>query len=104
MGADTECLHLMKSTADRLLGRDYQFSVAAAGRAQFPLVTMGTIMGGHARVGLEDNLYLGKGELAQSNAAQVEKIRRILLELGHQIASPAEARAMLGLKGHQDFR
>jgi len=101
MGADAECLHLMKSTADRLLGRDYQFSVAAAGRAQFPLVTMGTIMGGHARVGLEDNLYLGKGELAQSNAAQVAKIRRILEELGHQIATPAEARELLGLKGRK---
>ena len=101
MGADTECLHLMKSTADRLLGCDYQFSVAAAGRAQFPLVTMGTIMGGHARVGLEDNLYLGKGELAPSNAAQVAKIRRILEELGHQVATPAEARALLGLKGRK---
>jgi uncharacterized protein (DUF849 family) len=101
MGADAECLYLMKSTADRLLGRDYQFSVAAAGRAQFPLVTMGTIMGGHARVGLEDNLYLGKGELAQSNAAQVAKIRRILEELGHQIATPAEARELLGLKGRK---
>ena len=99
VGADPECLHLMKSTADRLLGRDYQFSVAAAGRAQFPLVTMGTIMGGHARVGLEDNLYLGKGELAPSNAAQVGKIRRILEELGHQVATAVEARKMLGLKG-----
>jgi uncharacterized protein (DUF849 family) len=104
MGADTECLHLMKSTADRLLGRDYQFSVAAAGRAQFPLVTMGTIMGGHVRVGLEDNLYLGKGQLAPSNAAQVAKIRRILEELGHQVATPAEAREMLGLKGRAATR
>ena len=99
MGADAESLFQMKSTADRLLGRDYQFSVAAAGRGQFPLVTMGAIMGGNARVGLEDNLYLGKGELAPSNAAQVLKIRRILEELGHAIATPAEARAILGLKG-----
>ena len=62
---------------------------------------MGTIMGGHARVGLEDNLYLGKGELAASNAAQVAKIRRILEELGHQVATPAEARDLLGLKGRK---
>lgn len=104
MGADPECLHILKSTADRLLGRDYQFSVAAAGRAQFPLVTMGSIMGGHARVGLEDNLYLGKGELAPSNAAQVAKIRRILEELGHQVATPAQAREMLGLKGRNSTK
>ena len=64
-----------------------------------PLLTMGAVMGGHVRVGLEDSLYLGKGELATSCAEQVRKIRRILLELSLPVASPAEARAMLGLKG-----
>lgn len=99
IGAAPENLMFMKSTADRLFGGDYLLSVLGAGRHQFPLVTMGAIMGGNVRVGLEDNLYLAKGELAPSNAAQVAKIRRILAELGLDIATPDEARAMLGTKG-----
>lgn len=99
IGADPENLMHMKSTADRLFGGDYLFSVLGAGRHQFPFVTMGAILGGNVRVGLEDNLYLGKGELAPSNAAQVAKIRRILGELGLEPATPDEARAMLGTKG-----
>ena len=89
----------MKRIADRLFGDDYLFSILAAGRHQMRLVTMGAIMGGNVRVGLEDSLYLGKGELAQTNAEQVAKIRRILEDLSLEIATPDEARAMLGLKG-----
>lgn len=99
IGPDPENLMFMKTTADRLFGRDYRLSVLGAGRHQFPLVTMGAVLGGNVRVGLEDNLYLGKGELAPSNAAQVAKIRRILDELGLEVATPDEARAMLGTKG-----
>ena len=100
MGADPENLVTMRSTADRLFGRDgYRFSVLGAGRHQMPLLTMAAVMGGNVRVGLEDSLYLGKGQLAPSCAAQVRKIRCILEELSLEIASPADARAMLGLKG-----
>ena len=100
VNTDPENLFLMRSTADRLLGRDnYEFSVLGAGRHQTPLVTMGAIMGGHVRVGLEDNLYLGRGQLAPSSAAQVLKIRRILEELSLEIATPAEAREILETKG-----
>jgi uncharacterized protein (DUF849 family) len=99
IGAEPENLLHMKATADRLFGEDYYLSVLAAGRHQFPFVTLGAILGGNVRVGLEDNLFLGKGELADSNAAQVRKIRRILDELSLQIATADEARSMLGTKG-----
>jgi uncharacterized protein (DUF849 family) len=100
LNTDPENLFLMRSTADRLLGRDnYEFSVLGAGRHQTSLVTMGAIMGGHVRVGLEDNLYLGRGQLAPSCASQVLKIRRILEELSLEIATPAEAREILETKG-----
>jgi uncharacterized protein (DUF849 family) len=100
LNTDPENLFLMRSTADRLLGRDnYEFSVLGAGRHQTSLVTMGAIMGGHVRVGLEDNLFLGRGQLAPSSAAQVLKIRRILEELSLEIATPAEAREILETKG-----
>jgi uncharacterized protein (DUF849 family) len=100
LNTDPENLFLMRSTADRLLGRDnYEFSVLGAGRHQTSLVTMGAIMGGHVRVGLEDNLYLGRGQLAPSCAAQVLKIRLILEELSLEIATPAEAREILETKG-----
>lgn len=103
MGPDPENLVLMRSTADRLFGRDnYRFSILGAGRHQMPLLTMGAVMGGNVRVGLEDSLYLGKGQLAKSCAEQVLKIRRILEELSLEIATPAEARAMLGLKGREN--
>ena len=97
--ASPENLLHMKATADRLLGRNYRFSVLSAGRLQIPLATIGAILGGNVRVGLEDSLLIGRGELATSNAEQVRKIRRILEELGYEIATPADARRMLGLKG-----
>jgi uncharacterized protein (DUF849 family) len=100
LGPDPENLVMMRTTADRLFGREnYRFSILGAGRHQMPLLTMGAVMGGNVRVGLEDSLYLGKGTLATSCADQVRKIRRILEELSLEIATPAEARAMLGLKG-----
>lgn len=94
-----ESLMQMKATADRLLGNDYRFSVLSAGRLQIPLATIGAIMGGNVRVGLEDSLLIGRGELAPDNASQVAKIRRVLEELGYEIATPDEARQMLHLKG-----
>jgi uncharacterized protein (DUF849 family) len=89
----------MRRTADRLLGDAYVWSVLGSGRHQFGLVTVGAIMGSHVRVGLEDNLYLGKGELARSNADQVKKIRGILEALSLEIATTADAREALQLKG-----
>ena len=99
MAADPDMLLLMKRTADQLFGDGYQFSVLAAGRQQIPMATISATMGGHVRVGLEDNLYTAKGVLARSNAEQVAKIRGIVEALGHVVATPDEARAMLGLKG-----
>ena len=100
IGADLENLHVMRQTADRLFGRDaYNWSVLAAGRQQMPFLTQGALLGSHVRVGLEDSLFLERGQLAASNADQVRKIVRILDEMGHQPATPDEARAMLGLKG-----
>jgi uncharacterized protein (DUF849 family) len=99
IGPDTENLVHMKRTADRLFGSDYHWSVLGAGRHQIGLLAVAAQMGGHVRVGLEDSLYIGKGQLARSNAEQVRKIRRILEELSLEIATPDEARAMLRLKG-----
>lgn len=99
IGPDPEDLMHMRRTADRLFGKNYLWSILAAGRHQMPLCTMGAIMGGNVRVGLEDSLYIGKGQLATSNAEQVDKIRRILGELSLEIATPAEARDLLKLKG-----
>jgi uncharacterized protein (DUF849 family) len=100
LGPDPENLAIMRSTADRLFGRDcYQMSTLGAGRHQMSLLTMGAIMGSNVRVGLEDNLYLGPGIKATSNAEQVWKIRRILEELFFEIATPADVREMLQLKG-----
>jgi uncharacterized protein (DUF849 family) len=94
---------MMRSTADKLFGRDsYQFSILGAGRHQMSLLTMGVIMGSNVRVGLEDNLYLAPGVKATSNAEQVRKIRRIIEELSFEIATPAEARQMLQLKGAEN--
>jgi uncharacterized protein (DUF849 family) len=90
---------MMRQTADKLFGKDYIWSVFGAGRFQMPTCTMGALMGSSVRVGLEDSLYISKGQLATSNAQQVLKIRRILDELGLEIATPDEAREMLGLKG-----
>jgi uncharacterized protein (DUF849 family) len=94
-----ENLVFMKNTADKLFGDDYIFSVLAVGRHELNLGTVGVVMGGCVRVGLEDNLYVSKGELAKSNADLVAKMRRIITELSFDIADPAEARKMLGLKG-----
>jgi uncharacterized protein (DUF849 family) len=99
IGPDVEDLVHMKRTADRLFGEDYVWSILGAGRHQTKLVTMGAIMGGNVRVGLEDSLYLARGELAKSNADQVAKIVRILHDLSLEIATPDEARELLGLKG-----
>ncbi|MBN9077116.1 MAG: 3-keto-5-aminohexanoate cleavage protein [Rhizobiales bacterium 65-79] len=99
IGAEMENVMFMKQTADRLFGADYVWSVLAAGRYQMPFVTQAAMLGGNVRVGLEDSLHIAKGKLAGSNAEQVRKVRRILEELGHEIASPAEARAALALKG-----
>ena len=93
-----DVLH-MKRTADRLFGDDYHWSVLGAGRNQMYVATQSAVMGGNVRVGLEDSLWLGKGQLAKTNAEQVAKIRRILEELGLEIATPDEAREMLKLKG-----
>jgi uncharacterized protein (DUF849 family) len=89
----------MKRIADKLFGDQFYWSILAAGRHQMPLITMGAIMGGNVRVGLEDSLYLGKGQLAKTNAEQVSRIRAILENLSLEIATPDEARAMLQLKG-----
>jgi len=99
IGAEVDNLVFMKRTADRLFGDNYQWSVLGAGAAQMPLATTAAQLGGNVRVGLEDSLFLGRGQLAASNAEQVTKIRRILEDLGHEIATPDEAREMLALKG-----
>jgi len=99
IGADPENLVHMKRIADKLFGDSYQWSVLAAGRHQMPLATQAALMGGNVRVGLEDSLSIGPGEMATSNAQQVGKIRGILESFGFGIATPDEAREMLGLKG-----
>jgi len=99
IGADPANVTFMRETANRLFGNNYHWSVLGAGRHQMPVLTQGAIMGANVRVGLEDSLYLGRGEMAKTNASQVVKIRRILEELGLEIATPQDAREMLGLKG-----
>jgi len=100
-GIAPELEHLlhMRATADKLFGDDYYLSVLAAGRHQMPFATTNAIMGGHVRVGMEDSIFIEKGKLAQSNGEQVAKIVRILKELSIDVATPDEARQMLGLKG-----
>jgi uncharacterized protein (DUF849 family) len=93
-----DVLH-MKRTADRLFGDQYQWSVLGGGRNQMYVATQSVVMGGNVRVGLEDSLWIGKGQLARSNAEQVSKIRRIIEELGLEVASPDDARQILKLKG-----
>jgi len=101
IGANVDEVVHMKQTADRLLGGDnYIWSVIGAGYpAEFNLATLGIMMGGHARVGFEDNIFIEKGVLAKSNAELVEKVVRIAQELGREIATPDEARKILRLKG-----
>ncbi|APH71622.1 BKACE family enzyme [Aquibium oceanicum] len=98
IGADADNLTHMKRTADKLFGDDYRFSVLAAGRHQMPLLSIAAAMGGNVRVGLEDSLYDGR-ELARSNADQVRRIRTVIDALSLEVATPAEAREMLQLKG-----
>lgn len=104
IGPDPENLVHMKAIADKLFGDRYQWSVLGAGRHQIPLITQAALMGGNVRVGLEDSLSIGAGKMATSNAAQVTLIREILEKLGMEIATPAEARQMLGLKGREAVR
>ncbi|WP_374385093.1 3-keto-5-aminohexanoate cleavage protein [Dongia sp.] len=101
IGADWEALAIMKSTIDRLFGTAAEWSVLAAGRSQMPFATEAAMRGGHVRVGLEDSLYIARGRLASSNAEQVHKIRSVVEALGLEIATPAEARALLALKGRE---
>jgi uncharacterized protein (DUF849 family) len=102
IGAHPEDLMHMRRTADRLLGEDYQWSILGAGKNQMPLATIGAAMGSHVRVGLEDSLWIGPGELAASNAEQVTRIRTILEALNFEVATPDEAREMLNLKGREN--
>ena len=99
IGTHPEDLMHMRRTADRLFGDAYRWSILGAGRFQIPLATIGAAMGANVRVGLEDNLWLGPGTLAQSNAEQVRKVRQVLEGLSLEVATPAEARELLALKG-----
>lgn len=99
IGPEVDNLVFMKRTADRLFGDDYRWSVLGAGGAQMTMATTASQMGGNVRVGLEDSLFISRGELATSNAQQVSKIKRIIEDLGCEVATPDEAREMLALKG-----
>jgi uncharacterized protein (DUF849 family) len=89
----------MNRTANRLLGDKYQWSVLGAGRNQMEIARQGASLGSHVRVGLEDSLWAGPGQLAESNAQQVKIVREILKNMGLEIATPSEAREILSLKG-----
>lgn len=98
LGSTPYDLMMMKETADRLLGvGEYHWSAFGAGRAEFPVCIQNLFLGGHVRVGLEDNLYLGKGRLAKTNAELVEKMVMFMNELDYEVATPDEAREILGL-------
>jgi uncharacterized protein (DUF849 family) len=99
IGPHPEDVMHMKRTADRLFGDKYQWSVLGAGRNQMPIIAQALAMGGNVRVGLEDSLWGGPGRLAQSNAEQVTTARKMIEGLGMEVATPDEAREMLGLKG-----
>ena len=99
IGSDLANLLFMKQTADRLFGSDYVWSVLAAGRQQMPFAAQSVLLGGSVRVGLEDSLFISRGTLASSNAEQVFKVRSIIETLGYEIATPADVRQLLGLKG-----
>ncbi|MES2509780.1 MAG: 3-keto-5-aminohexanoate cleavage protein [Pseudomonadota bacterium] len=102
IGADVEDLMHMKRTADRLFGDDYVWSVLGTGRAQMPLATASIVVGGNARVGLEDSLWDGPGKLAESNATQVKRLVSVIKALSLEVATPADARAALKLKGRDN--
>ncbi len=99
VGADLDNLQHMHTIAEKLFGDSYEWSVLAAGRHQMSFATQAALLGGNLRVGMEDSLYIGPGELTPSNAAQVTKIRGIIESLGYTVATPAEARQRLALKG-----
>jgi len=99
VGSDLDNLMHMHTIADKLFGDSYEWSVLAAGRHQMPFATQSAMLGGNLRVGLEDSLYIRRGQLAESNAQQVTNIRTIIENLGLEVATPAEARQRLGLKG-----
>jgi uncharacterized protein (DUF849 family) len=102
IGSHPDDVMHMKRTADRLFGKDYRWSVLGAGRSQMPIAAMSAAMGGNVRVGLEDSLWIGPGQLAESNAQQVRKVREIIEGLGLEVATPAEARTLLALKGKNE--
>ena len=102
IGQHPEDVMHMKRTADRLFGDDYQWSVLGAGAKQMQIAAQAAMMGGNVRVGLEDSLWLGRGKLAESNAAQVRFAVRMIEDLGLEVATPEEAREMLELKGGHD--
>lgn len=104
IGTHAEDVAHMRRTADRLFGTNYQWSVLGAGRHQLPIAAMSVAMGGHVRVGLEDSLWIRKGQLADSSAQQVQHIRRVIEALGLEVATPAQARALLNLKGPEQVR
>jgi uncharacterized protein (DUF849 family) len=99
IGPHPEDLMHMRRTADRLFGDQYQWSILGAGRSQIALASIGAAMGSHVRVGQEDSLWIGPGQLAKSSAEQVTRIRTVLEALNLEVATPAEARSLLGLKG-----
>lgn len=98
-GAELENLFHMQSVARRLFGDSFEWSVLAAGKHQMNFATQAVLLGGNLRVGLEDSLYIGPGKKAESNAEQVRKIRTVVESLDRTVATPAEARERLGLKG-----
>ncbi|NIF51596.1 3-keto-5-aminohexanoate cleavage protein [Burkholderia sp. Ax-1724] len=104
IGSHPEDLAHMKRTADRLFGADYVWSILGAGRNQMRLAAIGAAQASCVRVGLEDSLWIAPGELAKSNASQVEQVCKILAGLALDVATPDEARAMLGLKGSDNVR
>ncbi|WBU52391.1 3-keto-5-aminohexanoate cleavage protein [Paracoccus sp. SCSIO 75233] len=102
IGQHPEDVMHMKRTADRLFGDDYRWSVLGAGARQMQIATQSVMLGGNVRVGLEDSLWLGRGKLAESNAAQVRAAVQMIEALGMEVATPGQAREMLGLKGGHD--
>jgi uncharacterized protein (DUF849 family) len=102
IGGHPEDVAHMKRTADRLFGRNYVWSVLGAGRNQLPIAAQSVALGGNVRVGLEDSLWIGPGQLAKSNAEQVRAARQIIEGLGYEVATPAEARELLHLKGREN--
>lgn len=102
IGTHPDDVSHLRRTADRLFGKDYVWSALGAGRSQMPIAAMSAAQGGNVRVGLEDSLWDGPGQLARNNADQVRRVRKMLEALGLDIATPNEARDMLKLKGPKD--